>query len=72
MPREDAQLLRRRFERGADVTAQGSGLGLSIVEAAIEPAGGTLELRDRRPQGLAAVLHFPRIKVVCQATEVTL
>lgn len=67
MPREDAQRLRRRFERGADVTAQGSGLGLSIVEAAIEPAGGTLELRDRKPQGLAAVLHFPRISVVSQA-----
>ena len=61
---EDAKRLLRRFERGLGVTTQGSGLGLSIVEAAIEPAGGTLELRDHKPQGLAAVLHFPQRSVV--------
>lgn len=55
---ERARLL-RRFERGQGVKAPGSGLGLSIVEAAIAPACGLLELRSGKPGGLVAVLRFP-------------
>lgn len=51
--------LRRRFERGNGVKAGGSGLGLSIVEAAIAPGGGRLDLRERPSGGLIAAIRFP-------------
>lgn len=59
IPENDRARLLRRFERGAGVTAQGSGLGLSIAEAAIAAAGGVLELRGADPSGLIAALRFP-------------
>lgn len=49
----------RRFERGSGVQSPGSGLGLSIAEAAIGAAGGHLELHAGDPSGLVAVLRFP-------------
>lgn len=57
---EDKARLLRRFERGTGVQSQGSGLGLSIAEAAIATAGGQLELRSGDPCGLVAILRFPR------------
>lgn len=60
MAEGDQARLRRRFERGAGAQSPGSGLGLSIVEASISPAGGQLELREGCPNGLVAALRFPK------------
>jgi two-component system sensor histidine kinase QseC len=54
----DGERLRRRFERGAGTTVSGSGLGLSIVDAALGAAGATLELRARAPEGLVAAIRI--------------
>ena len=59
----DAERLRRRFERGADTTVAGSGLGLSIVDSALAAAGATLCLRSRVPNGLTAALVFGQGRV---------
>lgn len=59
IPDDDIARVRRRFERGRGARSTGAGLGLSIVEAAIAPAGGVLELRNGE-DGFAAVLRFPR------------
>jgi signal transduction histidine kinase len=49
-----------RFWRGAPhQNVDGSGLGLSIVRALAEDAGGRLELRQATPRGLDAVVTLP-------------
>ncbi|MEA3389829.1 ATP-binding protein [Sphingobium sp. CCH11-B1] len=53
---KDRDRLRRRFERGDGTDAPGSGLGLSIVEAAIASVGGRLVLRCAEPSGLVATI----------------
>ena len=55
---EDWDRVRRGFERGRGAPAGGIGLGLSIAEAAIRPAGGVLELYQHK-RGFAAVMRFP-------------
>jgi two-component system OmpR family sensor kinase len=59
VPAETLDKLIRPFERGITV-AEGSGLGLSITNAIVRHAGGTLELRSPLidGRGFAAVLHF--------------
>lgn len=69
IPAAERERLVRRFERGAGTQASGSGLGLSIVEAAIEPARGILELRDNAPGGLVAVLRFPLSSVLTDTSQ---
>lgn len=59
IPVGDIDRVRRRFERGAGVRNIGTGIGLSIVEAAIAPAKGKFVF-ERRDNGFAAVLRFPR------------
>lgn len=54
----DGDRLRRRFERGSTSGSGGTGLGFSIVEAAIKGAEGRLEFRQRQ-HDFAAVLSFP-------------
>lgn len=56
---ETLQKLIRPFERGI-TAAEGSGLGLSITDAIVRHAGGTLELRSPilAGRGFAAVLRF--------------
>ncbi len=61
VPPETLATLTRRFMRGG-ASAEGSGLGLSIVEAIMAQAGGRLELFSPargRPDGFEAVLTFP-------------
>lgn len=55
---DDAERLRRRFERGRGTTVPGSGLGLSIVDSALRAIGSTLQLRSRDPNGLTAAIAF--------------
>lgn len=55
----DRDRLRRRFERGSGTDVPGSGLGLSIVEAAIASVGGRLDLCCAKPSGLVAAIVIP-------------
>ena len=58
---ETLDKLVRPFERGI-TAAEGSGLGLSITNAIVQQAGGSLELRSPilAGRGFAAVLRFAR------------
>lgn len=55
--------IRKRFVRGAGVRGPGSGLGLSIVEAALERIGARLILRNGEDAGLEAVISIPAERV---------
>lgn len=60
-PPESLATLTRRFVRGG-TSAEGSGLGLSIVEAIMAQAGGRLDLHSPargRADGFEAALTFP-------------
>nr|WP_275983021.1 ATP-binding protein [Propionivibrio soli] len=48
-----------RFYRGPAVSAEGSGLGLTIVQRIAELHGATLELANREGGGLDATLRWP-------------
>ena len=59
-----ADFLPRAFDRfsrsdAARSSAPGSGLGLSIVAAAVHSAGGTITLAGRLPHGTIAVVRLP-------------
>jgi two-component system OmpR family sensor kinase len=61
VPPESLATLTRRFVRGG-TSAEGSGLGLSIVQAIMAQAGGRLELFSPargRANGFEAALTFP-------------
>ena len=51
--------LMERFYRGASVTAEGSGLGLTIVSRIAELHGAKLELLNGNEGGFEARLHWP-------------
>jgi len=60
IPPEERELVLQRFFRGRHKSAIGSGLGLSIVTAALERAGATLRLcTPVSGQGLRAEIVFP-------------
>ncbi|MFC3070645.1 ATP-binding protein [Phenylobacterium soli] len=63
-PAERARVL-ERFYRGPGAAANGSGLGLSIVNEAVRLLAGRLELRDREDgdPGLWVVVDLPARKV---------
>lgn len=58
IPPDQRERLRRRFERGMGTDVPGSGLGLSIAEAAVVAAGGSLDLRSAEPHGLVAAIRI--------------
>ena len=49
-----------RLEDSRNPETGGTGLGLSIARDVAQSHGGTLELRNREPQGLEAILTLPR------------
>lgn len=49
-----------RAPAAAEVDSQGIGLGLSIARSIILAHGGTIELRDREPQGLTVHIFLPQ------------
>ncbi|WFB08994.1 HAMP domain-containing histidine kinase [Streptomyces sp. LX-29] len=55
---EDADRVFDRFFRGG--TAEGSGLGMAVVRAAVEAQGGTVEVRTAPGAGLTATVLLPR------------
>ena len=66
IPVAERGALLTRFARGADVEAEGCGLGLSIVARIAEIVGATLIFEDglERPDGgagLAVTLRFPEV-----------
>ncbi|KQX05978.1 MULTISPECIES: ATP-binding protein [Ensifer] len=54
IPEEEMPRVTERFFRGRFKAAAGSGLGLSIVERALDRTGAELELRNRPTGGLSA------------------
>lgn len=58
VPAEELPRLTERFYRGASVTAEGSGLGLTIVGRIAELHGATLELANRDGGGFEARLRW--------------
>ncbi|WP_104666568.1 ATP-binding protein [Ensifer adhaerens] len=59
IPEEEMPRVTERFFRGRFKAAAGSGLGLSIVERALDRAGAELELRNREGGGLSARIVLP-------------
>ena len=55
---EKHDLVFRPFER-LSTNTPGSGLGLSIAKAIVVDHGGTIELRNREPQGLRVTVSLP-------------
>ena len=59
IPDEEMPHVTERFFRGRFKTAVGSGLGLSIVEQALDRTGAELELRNCQSGGLSARIVLP-------------
>jgi two-component system osmolarity sensor histidine kinase EnvZ len=68
---EDIARLMRPFSRGdtARTGGTGAGLGLSIVERLVSPAGGRLRLLPREGGGLTARLDLPRARRIAQKNK---
>ena len=52
----------RPFMRGEASRSRitgGAGLGLTLADAIVKTHGGSLELKNRTPHGLAAIVHLP-------------
>jgi signal transduction histidine kinase len=49
----------KRFTRGADATASGSGLGLALVAQQAEIHRGRIDLTESTAGGLSATLTLP-------------
>ncbi|OCP00058.1 MULTISPECIES: ATP-binding protein [unclassified Ensifer] len=63
IPDEEMAHVTERFFRGRFKTSAGSGLGLSIVERALDRAGADLELCNRPGGGLSARIVLPQALV---------
>lgn len=59
IPDTELENIKQRFVRGSRAKGPGSGLGLSIVELVLERAGAELEISNRAPSGLRAIMRFP-------------
>lgn len=55
---QDLPHLFERFYRGASRTSHGFGIGLSLTQRIVTGQGGTIQARNRTPQGAQFVLHF--------------
>lgn len=62
IPQEELSRVTERFFRGRFRSAAGSGLGLSIVETALEHAGARLDMSNRQEGGLSAGIAIPADK----------
>lgn len=62
IPQEELSRVTERFFRGRFRSAAGSGLGLSIVETALEHAGARLDMSNRQEGGLSAGIAIPAEK----------
>ncbi|MEI2297265.1 ATP-binding protein [Ensifer sp. MJa1] len=60
IPEDEMPHVTERFFRGRFKTTAGSGLGLSIVERALDRAGADLQLRNRAEGGLSARIVLPQ------------
>lgn len=60
MSSEDAARVFDRFFRASDAAPRGSGLGMSIVRAAVEAHHGTVRVATAPGKGLTATLTLPR------------
>jgi two-component system sensor histidine kinase QseC len=59
IPQEELPRVTERFFRGRFRSSVGSGLGLSIVETALDHAGAGLDIRNRQQGGLSAAIIIP-------------
>lgn len=55
---DEVSRVTERFYRGRHRSTVGSGLGLSIVEAALSHSGGALKLKNKHPHGLVAEISL--------------
>ncbi|MBG6182212.1 signal transduction histidine kinase [Arthrobacter sp. CAN_A214] len=70
IPKADQQRIFERFTRGANSKrAEGSGLGLTIVDAIVRAHGGTVELESAPGSGSTFTLSFPHTPVAAQPKE---
>ncbi|HEV7310069.1 ATP-binding protein [Ensifer sp.] len=60
IPEDEIRHVTERFFRGRHRVAAGSGLGLSIVECALDRAGAELQLHNRTEGGLSARIVLPQ------------
>ena len=63
IPEEDRYNIFTRFyrvDKARSREAGGSGLGLSIVHAAVKAHGGTIMVGDNKPQGSRFTVSFPK------------
>ena len=63
IPEEDRYNIFTRFNRvdkARSREAGGSGLGLSIVHAAVKAHGGSILVGDNKPQGSRFTVSFPK------------
>ena len=49
-----------RAEKSRSRQTGGSGLGLSIVQSALDRLGGSMEIKSRLGEGTTVQLHFPQ------------
>ena len=56
MADDDIAHAKAHFFRGRNKTALGSGLGLSIADAAVSRANGSLDIENARPNGLRVLV----------------
>ncbi|WP_332719754.1 ATP-binding protein [Pelagibacterium mangrovi] len=59
MADDDIAHAKDHFFRGRNQTALGSGLGLSIADAAVSRANGSLDIENARPNGLRVLVTLP-------------
>ena len=60
MSARDAERIFDRFFRSSDAAPRGSGLGMSVVRAAVEAHHGTVHITTAPHRGLTATLTLPR------------